>query len=455
MLKKKILIFISSDLFIRNYIYTKSFKEIEKKYNCFYLLSSNVTLKKEINEKKILGTINYKINEIKKFNYFNLKNFILNEQKSKSIKFAIKIILNLKIFYKEQSIFINVTFFFLRIIANLKKRIYVYYIKFLSKLKDFNLINPGYEINKNLKTIIKNLNPNLIIVPTQGQQIDYYDILRLSKKENITTLALIDNWDNMSIRPHQKIKANFYGVWGEQSKLHGKKIQNISLKKIFLLGTPRYSNYFIERKKIIKSLYPFKYILFLETFGITENLDKIFFSLENLIKKNIKFKDYKIIYRPHPWRKDKNTIDLSKFQNIILDTQIKNQYLNKNFQTSFQPKLDYYPSLIKNSEFVISGPGSMIIESLIFYKKILLLMHDKNEKFGHYAYYSNYEHCKNVEKIDNIVTCENLSCINEDINLLLSRNIKKKKIDKHRNFYLFNNNLSYSDRILKIIKTII
>jgi hypothetical protein len=62
MLKKKILIFISSDLFIRNYIYTKSFKEIEKTYNCFYLLSSNVTLKNEINNKKILGTINYKIN---------------------------------------------------------------------------------------------------------------------------------------------------------------------------------------------------------------------------------------------------------------------------------------------------------------------------------------------------------------------------------------------------------
>ena len=53
-MKKNIFFVITSDLFVRNYIFTDSLKEIEKHNNVYFLAcDKNVTLKKEIKKKKI------------------------------------------------------------------------------------------------------------------------------------------------------------------------------------------------------------------------------------------------------------------------------------------------------------------------------------------------------------------------------------------------------------------
>ena len=52
-MKKNIFFIITSDLFIRNYIFTNALKEIEKHNNIYFLAcDKNVTLKKEIKKKK-------------------------------------------------------------------------------------------------------------------------------------------------------------------------------------------------------------------------------------------------------------------------------------------------------------------------------------------------------------------------------------------------------------------
>ena len=76
------------------------------------------------------------------------------------------------------------------------------------------------------------------------------------------------------------------------------------------------------------------------------------------------FKNTKIIYRPYPWRFTRETVDISKFKNVFLDPQVKNNYLKRINDTSFQPDLNYYPSLIKNAEIIIAGPTTMVIEVL-------------------------------------------------------------------------------------------
>ena len=54
-MKKKILILISSDMYIRNYIRAKAFTKIEKKHDCYYLaLKNEVKLIKDLKKKKIL-----------------------------------------------------------------------------------------------------------------------------------------------------------------------------------------------------------------------------------------------------------------------------------------------------------------------------------------------------------------------------------------------------------------
>jgi hypothetical protein len=224
------------------------------------------------------------------------------------------------------------------------------------------------------------------------------------------------------------------------------------------LGSARYQDYYLYRNKKINSHFRFKYILFLEGFGLTKGLEKVFDNLETILNKEKKYKNLKIIYRPHPWRKDIKTVNVNKYKKIILDPQLKKQYQEKNFHTSFQPDLSYYPSLIKNAEFVIAAPTTMVIESLIFYKKIILLAHDKGTLFGHYDHLVNIEHFDGLVDKYNINTCWNLNEL-EDVFYKTYKKIKyknnKRTIDKQINYYLYNDNNSYKTRLDNIIKKII
>ena len=105
-----------------------------------------------------------------------------------------------------------------------------------------------------------------------------------------------------------------------------------------MLGTPRFENYFHLRNKKIKSYFKFKYILFAESTLPVES--SILPVLDKIISQNEKFKNLKIIYRPHPWRKSLKVYNQKEFKNIIIDPQIKKNYSIKNFSSSFQPSLD-------------------------------------------------------------------------------------------------------------------
>ena len=109
--------------------------------------------------------------------------------------------------------------------------------------------------------------------------------------------------------------------------------------------------------------------------------------MKEIIEKNQHiFPGLKIVYRPHPWRQrsmfsSSRQIEPSNFKHIILDKQIEHAYQSNNTDDSFQPQLDYYPALISNAEFVTGGLTSMLIESLIFRKIFLGLIHDDNKHF--------------------------------------------------------------------------
>ena len=99
------------------------------------------------------------------------------------------------------------------------------------------------------------------------------------------------------------------------------------------------------RNKKIKSHFDFKYILFLaSSFRYTYETD-ILEILDNILENNKKFSNIKLIYRSHPWRPFTKIIDTSLYKNIILDPQINNEHTQKKFSTTFQPNLNYYPSL--------------------------------------------------------------------------------------------------------------
>ena len=86
-----------------------------------------------------------------------------------------------------------------------------------------------------------------------------------------------------------------------------------------------------------------------------------------ILQKKDYYKDLFIVYRPHPFRKIQTNFKNENFKNVILDPQIENLEYRK------WPNLEYYPKIISNSLFVVGGLTSMMIESLIFWKKYIAI----------------------------------------------------------------------------------
>ena len=243
-------------------------------------------------------------------------------------------------------------------------------------------------------------------------------------------------------------------MWGKQSYNHVNTIHNISLKNIFIVGTPRYENFFKLRNSKIKSHYKHNYILYLEGTWPRENISLKY--LDKIINKNKKFEKLKIVYRPHPWRKSRDTINLKNYKNLIIDKQMVNTYKKKIFSIKSQPDLNYYPSLIKNAEFVIAGPTTMVIESLIFKKKILLLaFKESNHIYSPHNLYNYFQHFSGINKFKNIVVNKDLKNLENDlIKLNLNKN-SEKNIDLKRNYYLYRDKNGYKVRLSNVIKNLL
>ena len=464
MKKKKILINKCYDTFIRNYISNNAFNSLEKNYDCYFIANSNTVYLKNIIKKKknFLGFYKFQKNEIKKFSRYFTLNYFKQKNNGLGLKYNYKIVSSFRYKYYNEDSSRIILMFIPRFSVYLLKKFFYYF---------FSIFNLKYEYiddrsisRKKLKKILLDTNPDLIISPIQGCHIGHNEINILAKDLNIKTVALIDNWDNLSSKPMLKPLYDYFMVWGKQSQDHARSIHNIAPKKIKLVGTSRFDHYYKDRSKKIKSHYNFKYILFLESWGVgyfslhkydEQALD----ILDEYISKNKKlFGDIKIIYRPYPWRMTKEIIDFSKYKNIELDKQLKKNYLNKKFDNSIQPSLSYYPSLIKNAQLVIAGPTSMVIETAIFNKKTIVTSQDSEKFLSNGNFIINSEHFDNIEKISQIKLCKNVKNIGKMVEKGLFNKSKKKSFrttDNQINFFLYNDSLKYSERLNKKVTEIL
>ena len=455
-MKKKLLIIISDAFMFRSYIETKVFDDLEKKYKCFFLFDKSIHLKKSIKKKSRTFTSGYLEKDENKYQHYILSRNFKKVNLSSSYKLAQKIFLsyNKWIDHDKEKLIYRLLLSPVRTFNFIRDYIKFFYLKssFFVSVRDY--YEKKIKINHDLETKILKINPDLIILPTKASDVYYFDLKSISEKYKIKLLYLVDNWDNVSSKSilYQNF---FYGVWGKQSYDQVKKIHNINQSKIHIIGSPRFEIFFKSRNTNIKSHYNHKYILFLENTYPKEIISLKY--LDKILSDNIFFKNFKIIYRPHPWRKSRNLINFNDYKNVILDKQMQKIYKNKNFSHNFQPDLDYYPSLIKNAEFVVAGPTTMVIESLIFRKKILLLTFKESESpYSPHNLYKYYEHFKDIHKLKNIIVNKSLINLQNDINNIYKlRENKRRIIDLERNYFLFKDKKSYKFRLQNLIKNIL
>ena len=97
----------------------------------------------------------------------------------------------------------------------------------------------------------------------------------------------------------------------------------------------------------------------------------------------------------------------------------------------------------------------MLIESSIFYKKVLLLGYKSKSTTPYSEELKNFEHLEGVKKFTNLKTVIKESNFINDLLDISNSNINKKKIDKTRNYYLNYSGIKYNDMLYSITKKII
>ncbi len=463
-MNKKILIVLSTNEYVRNYIESGAFFDLEKDFNCFYLVSNKVDL--NLLKK---NNINFTIyiddpdQSLMSYNFFITLMFRYRK-KSSSFKFRIN-----RLFFirgntdieKFQTIIHDIIKFNFK---SLKILIFRFYKIVLSSNIPFffykELFYIKHKLNNKLVENVFIYNPSLILFPSSAYDPIGIDIALISKKNHqIKSFFLIDNWDNLSSKSILYDKPTYLGVWSKQSLKHAIEIQNFNKNAIFILGTPRFNHYFHDRNINLISHFNFKYILFVGT-AVEFDEAGILISLDKLMEKhNNIFQSIKILYRPHPWRQGKDSILDMNLKHVIIDPQLMESYSKSDVSSSVQPDLKYYSSLIKNCEFVIGGLTSMLIEALIFKKTYFALAYDdKKNLTSQHNMFKHYVHFKGIENISAIHLFENLENLEVEFldfyNTYLLRVIDN--VDDEREYFLYQHEkLNYSNLLNNAVKEIL
>ena len=394
----KILFLLSSNLFHRNYVETGVIDSVSSKFDEVVILADESV--KEINSERVLR---YSYPVKRKQRHFQFLKILSwrHRKLSKTFKFRFyrvaqytKIKLNTKQLIEGIKANLSSAIRRLKIIS-LGSRMIFPIANFI-----FRRILSPYSL---FTEILQKERPDLIVIPSSAYDPAVLDVLNSSKKLGIKTLMLIDNWDNLSSKSVLWVHSDRIAVWGPQTAEHAQHIQGFNPDSISCIGTPRFDGYFQYRDQELRSHFDFKYILFVgqslpaDEFSILKNVNDLIQSDENL-KNSIK-----LVYRPHPWAMHRDPIDLSSLSSVVLDPQIEYDFSSSDEPEKFQPSLAYYPSLLKNSEFVISMLTSMLIEASIFRKRVIAICHEELDNYtSPHRLLTEYVHFEGISKLPNI-----------------------------------------------------
>ena len=267
-----------------------------------------------------------------------------------------------------------------------------------------SMLRPNHAIS----SYLKNVRPDVVIMPSSAYDPIVIDIIGICQQESIKTILLVDNWDNLSSKSILWRRPDVVGVWGEQTKEHAIEIQGFIDEQINCIGTPRFEQYFEKRKLVLASHFDFRYVLFVGQSLPSDELRIVQIINDILCSSPFKESGIKLIYRPHPWAMDPNIASVEAFEAVEIDPQISAKNLGSDRVETFQPSLDYYPSLLQNAVFVVSSLTSMLIEASIFRKRVIAIAHNEpNNYTSPHRVLNEHRQFEGIENLPNVKISHN------------------------------------------------
>jgi hypothetical protein len=318
--------------------------------------------------------------------------------------------------------------------------------------------------NPGLTRLIKDGNYDLVMFPSSAHEASGSDVIRLGKTFAIPTLALIDNWDNLSSKTVLWDKPSHLAVWGEQTRRQAIDIHGCNEASVHLLGTPRFDSYLRPQPKLAKKdtlALPANYILFV---GSAMPFDEIaaLRALEDAVAgANISPTELRVLYRPHPWqqrRRIPQEFVPETFTYTELDPQLAGAVTagsrSSAQNTGFQPDLGYYPRLLSSARMVVGPLTTMLFEAALCHRPVLALAYPDGHHFNTSRRY--FSHFDGLERVPGFVFCSSVGELPGLVSrILVEAAPDPKASDEVTQYFLYRDKRTYPQRLSDLVADIL
>lgn len=289
---------------------------------------------------------------------------------------------------------------------------------------------------------------DVLLIPFAGHTSYVWgNSIWLCKELGIKSVALQENWDNVSSKTVITDQPDIFAVWGTQSKSHLTNIHNISRSEIFVTGSPRFDKYFTEETQppiavnsfgLNQDLTGKKYILLAGTGdGIDDQMliDETFKAIGLITEPPL------IVYRPHPFTRFEHDLDtlIGKFPSIVLDSGPDAR------------KFGHQIPLVKSATLIINHFSTLTLEGLISNRFVCLpLFLGREANIGYDTILDAAPHYVGLSLVPNLLTPRNQHEFREAI----LHALQNQSDDKRSNMGWVCKNSTYAVEISKIIELI-
>ena len=308
--------------------------------------------------------------------------------------------------------------------------------RFLIRILSHNFL---YLLLRMLLTVIRNLfyrsllrslridqKYDLAILPFGGHvSAEFATFTWAFKKTKTKTVALQENWDNVSSKTVLTYKPDFFLAWGEQSAAHLRMVHNFDPQRIHIVGAPKFDGYFKKntKKAIANSqildreidLYNSEYILITGTGDGIDDFELIsscYKAIDNGVGTKVS-----IVYRPHPSTRSYHDLCslVENYPNLILD------------EGESARKYDHHIGLVRNAKLVINHFSTISLEALISNVPVCLPLHlGRNSKFNYSRAVDEYSHYIGIRLLSLVSTPGNV----EEFEQLIKNFVNDKNQNK-------------------------
>jgi hypothetical protein len=251
-----------------------------------------------------------------------------------------------------------------------------HYEALTAKLRNLQPYGPMIEF-------LNSVDPLFCVLPTS--LLDHYcnDLLLAANQSLHTVIALQSGWDNLSSKGIIQRAPQFLGVWGPQSGSHASNIQGVKSTAHVILGSPHYEALVPasseDRERFRAALGVSRSHRLVLFGGSFRQFDET--AVLQRLERQIEAREFgeepiKILYRPHPWRKDRlhedNFFD-HDWRHVVFDPDMEARYRRSKVEARYlatAPMFDmsYLATLLSAVDAVISPMSTLLIEALIIDK---------------------------------------------------------------------------------------